>query len=354
MKKYLIAGVFALASAQAPAYADLNGARADAHAPIGVMGDHTHNSGEVMFSYRFMRMSMSGSRIGSDEVSPETIATSVANPFGMPPTLRVVPLDMTTDMHMFGAMWAPSDRVTLMAMANYLSREMDHVTFQGMMGTNRLGAFTTTSEGFGDTRVSALIRLTQGEHWRAHATLGVSLPTGSIDETDDVLTPMNMRPTLTLPYAMQLGSGTFDPILGLTIAGHHGQIGWGGQATAILRVHENDADYHLGDEFHATAWASYAASDAASFSARLAARTIGDIDGRDARIAAPVQTADPANYGGERVDFAVGANLAGQSGGLRGVRLAAEVAFPIYQDLNGPQMASDWMATIGLQYSFGG
>ena len=36
--------------------------RADDHAPIGVMADHYHEAGEVMFSYRFMSMSMKGNQ----------------------------------------------------------------------------------------------------------------------------------------------------------------------------------------------------------------------------------------------------------------------------------------------------
>ena len=45
--------------------------RPDSHAPIGVMGDHTHSAGEVMLSYRFMRMSMEGNRDGTDHVDPQ-------------------------------------------------------------------------------------------------------------------------------------------------------------------------------------------------------------------------------------------------------------------------------------------
>ena len=40
--------------------------RPDGHAPIGVMGDHRHEAGEIMFSYRFMYMNMDGSRDGAD------------------------------------------------------------------------------------------------------------------------------------------------------------------------------------------------------------------------------------------------------------------------------------------------
>lgn len=34
--------------------------RADGHAPISIMGDHTHNKGEFMVSYRYMPMWMDG------------------------------------------------------------------------------------------------------------------------------------------------------------------------------------------------------------------------------------------------------------------------------------------------------
>ena len=87
------------------------------------------------------------------------------------------------------------------------------------MGTNRLGEFTTETEGFGDTTLSALIRFFEREHQSAHLNAGFSIPTGSIEETDDILTPMGMRPTVRLPYPMQLGSGTFDAKPGPDLAG---------------------------------------------------------------------------------------------------------------------------------------
>ena len=33
-------------------------------------------------------------------------------------------------------------------------------------------------------------------------------------------------------------------------------------------------------------------------------------------------------------------------------RLALEIGAPVYQDLNGPQMAGDWMLTLGYQKAF--
>ena len=63
---------------------------------------------------------------------------------------------------------------------------------------------------------------------KLHLNAGLSLPTGDIDEEDDVLAPTGMRPTLRLPYAMQLGTGTWDLLPGLTYNGNHHQWGWGG------------------------------------------------------------------------------------------------------------------------------
>lgn len=341
-----------------PALADQPGApvRSDTHAPIGVMGDHTHKAGEWMVSYRYMHMAMKGSRIGTNAVTPAQIATTVPNRFFgrpmQPPTLRVVPTSMTMDMHMVGLMYAPSDWLTLMAMAMYVEKEMDHVTFMGGAGTTTLGTFTTRSDGIGDAKFSGLIRLYEDDTHHLHFNAGVSLPTGSIKKTDDILTPMGMRPTVRLPYPMQIGSGTVDLLPGITYSGLRNALGWGAQYLATIRVDDNGQAYALGDSHALTAWASVALAPWISASVRVAGETRGRISGIDPMIAAPVQTADPDFQGGDRVDLFFGFNLVGQSGFLRGHRLAVEIGFPVYQKLNGPQMETDWRMTVGYQKAF--
>lgn len=324
------------------------------HAPIGVMGDHMHDQGEFMLSYRYMTMDMDGNRIGNGSVSPEEIVTTIPNPFGsMPANLRVVPTRMRMDMHMFGAMYAPTDWLTGMVMVNYLYKEMDHITFDTGMGTNQVGTFTTATSGFGDTRLSGLIRLFEDDIHHLHLNAGLSLPTGSITEEDDVLAPNLMTPRLRLPYAMQLGSGTFDANPGMTYYGLNGRWGWGAQYTSEIRLeNENDEGYALGDRHAITAWGAYQWQDWISTSLRLSASTQDAIDGRDMRIMAPVQTADPDNYGGEVVSAGLGANFYVTEGYLKGHRLAVEAEIPIHRDLNGPQMENDMTLTFGWQKSF--
>ncbi len=231
MKPFLNGAAVAAAAicVAAPARADHERATiAKDHAPIGVMGDHMHEKGEIMFSLRAMRMNMEGNRIGTDAVSPEDIVTSVPNRFFgapmQPPTLRVVPTDMTMDMYMVGAMYAPTNWLTLMAMGMLVDKEMDHITFQGPAGTTRLGGFTTSAAGFGDTKLAGLVRLIRADEGaarhNAHLNLGLSLPTGSIGETDQILTPTGATPSPRLPYPMQLRSGSFDLEPGVTYTGH--------------------------------------------------------------------------------------------------------------------------------------
>jgi hypothetical protein len=59
--------------------------------------------------------------------------------------------------------------------------------------------------------------------------------------------------------------------------------------------------------------------------------------------------ANPDFYGGDRLDLLFGVNLIGQKGAICGHRLAAEFGFPVYQDLNGPQLETDYTFTLGWQ-----
>jgi len=322
-------------------------------APFGVMGAHMHPKGGWMFSYRFMTMDMEGNRIGEDGVSPEYIVANVPNRFFgapmQPPNLRIVPTDMTMDMHMFGAMYAPTDDFTLMIMGSYLKKSMDHITFNPM-GTARIGGFTTRTSGFGDTKVTGLYRLyEQGMH-HLHLNAGLSISTGSTDERDTILTPMGATPKVRLPYPMQLGSGTEDILAGLTYTATIDRLQLGAQYQGTFRTGE-DNGYTLGDVQQVTTWAAYKWKHWLSTSARLVYKDQDKIDGIDPQIVGPVQTANPDFQGGETTDFLLGVNIAG-SGALKGHELGVEYSIPIERDLNGPQLETDQVFSVGWRYGF--
>lgn len=322
------------------------------HAPIGVMGDHMHKAGEWMMSYRYMTMDMSDNLQGTDSISDDEIATSVANPYAnppmSPPTVRVVPQEMTTQMHMLGVMYAPTDDITLMAMLNYLDKEMDLKTYQGGMGTNILGIFTTESSGISDAKIGLLYRLHDDDIHHVHLNANWQIPIGDIEETDEALTPMNMRMNMRLPYGMQLGTGSNHLELGATYNGYSGLWSWGGQAIYNTVLDDNDEDYRWGDKLTLNGWASYQLSQTLSGSVRLIYRDQDEIDGMDQMIMAPVTTANPDNYGGTYLDAAFGINAVVANKH----RVAFEYQLPIEHDVNGVQMEMDSMLTLGYQLAF--
>ena len=138
---------------------------------------------------------------------------------------------MTMNVHAIGAMYAPRDMVTLMAIGSFSKLSMDHVT-----RTNT--TFTTESSGIGDLSISSLVSLYRGGSVRAHLHAGVWLPTGSI--TAAGVTPASMGEERQLPYPMQLGSGTLDVNPGLTLLGAGPSWCWGAQTTGRFPVGDND------------------------------------------------------------------------------------------------------------------
>ena len=310
-------------------------ARPDGHAPISVMGDHMHAMGEWMVSYRYMSMEMEGLLKGSKTLAPTMMATGF-----MP---NMLPTEMTMDMHMFGTMYAISNKWTLMGMLNYLDNEMS-------MPMGKMD-----SSGLGDIKIAGLYDLAQWDSGRRmHLKLGLNLPTGSIDEKHNG----NI-----LGYGMQLGSGTYDFEPAITYLAQTENYSYGAQLGGILRIGENDQDYTLGNKFEATLWGARKITDSLSASAKLDYSSQSEIDGRDIRIhdrrddvmmgmSMDSPTFDPNSQGRDITTFGLGLNYYFQNGGLSGHRLAAEWETPIDQKVNGVQLELDSVWTLGWQYAW--
>ena len=335
------------------------------YSPLGVMGNHAHQAGDAMFSYRYGIMEMNGNLIGSTPVSTQDIFDEG---FTMAPT------SMRMEMHMLGAMYAASDAITLMAMLPLKRMEMISEEMQEMqdMTTRR----KAVSSGAGDLKLTGIVPLwAGGGHSRTlKLTAGLSIPTGSIKGTN--MTGGHMA------YPMQLGSGTFDLLPGLTYLEEKDGWSWGAQVTSVIRLGENGEGYSLGNRFQATAWYSHKLSDMLSASARIEGATWGNVDGEDDRMDQMGQmlspNADPNRRGGERVDILFGLNIfldtdrwdkwdrlfvdkdngqllrkkPGENSMDQETRLAIEIGFPVHQDLDGPQMESAWRLMVGMHVSF--
>lgn len=339
MKKYLMA---LLVMATTALYAQNNdnnnqkwsAGRPDGHAPIAVMGDHMHGKGEWMFSYRYMYMNMDDLRRGTDDASTTDALADY----------MVTPTNMPMNMHMLGAMYAPSDKLTVMVMFNFLSMEMDHLTRMG-------GTFKTESSGFGDLKLSMLYRFFNKNHQSLHGQIGLSIPTGSVTESD--VTPASAPNEMELPYPMQLGSGTLDPSLALTYLGQGQVFSWGSQLRATFRVGTNDRDFRYGNRLSFNNWLGLKVAEWFSLSTRIEGLTVGELNGADPNLnPLMVITADTVNSGGYFINGGLGFNIYVPNGALKNLRIGFEIATPIYQDVNGIQLKTKETITLGTQYSF--
>ena len=307
--------------------------RPDGHAPISVMGDHMHAMGEWMVSYRYMTMEMKGLLDGSND----TTSTTAGSKFPRSMMGDMLPKEMTMDMHMFGAMHAISDQWTLMCMINYLDNEM----------TMQNGDMMETS-GLGDLKIGGLYDLARWKDGRrSHLSLGLSAPTGSIDEKSGANT---------VGYGMQLGSGTWDFQPAITYLGQTENYSYGAQLGGVLRIGDNDQGYTLGNQVDATVWGARKITDALSASLKIDHTCQEEVDGSHKGISTMQRTMtpakDPAHQGRDLTSAGLGLNYYFQSGALKGHRIAAEWETPIHQKVNGVQLELDSSWTLGWQYAW--
>ena len=316
----------------------------DAHvySPIGVMGSHLHGEGEWMFSYRFKFMEMEGLRKGDNRVSHKD---HIGNPVTMPGRYMVLPREMTMKMHMLGIMYGVTDDFTLAVMIPWMEKAMD---LEAANGTK----FSTRTDGFGDIKISGLYKLWSKEHDTLILNLGVSLPTGTINEYGNI----PMRPNGTrLPYPMQLGSGTVDFMPGLTYTGHNENWGWGAQAIATLPLNRNYRGYSKGNSFLFNTWVSRKITRNFATSFRVELNSWDDYvqdDNQISTMSLMTPTANSDLRGGTRVDAHIGFNYLFTEGVLKNNNIGIEFGVPVYQYLEGPNLETDWTATIGWQMAF--
>ena len=323
---------------------DAVGTAPEAQGPAGMMGDHVPHVGEFMLGLTWSHERHDGANYtGTRKASDAEIAAA---------GFTVRAKSMTMDMVMAHVMYAPNERITLMAMPMWMRMEM---TMLGIamppMGTDHVGhhtlmpgeTMTHAVSGIGDTKLGALVALSRAPKLSAHAGLLVSAPTGSVSRKNDDGSYVH--------YGMQPGSGTWDLEPSLTLRGKlTDRLSWGAQASGVIRLdHTNRSGYALGDRVAASVWTAARLDDRFSLSARLSYSDQGKIrghyDGPHNHLSPPDRQ---ANYGGQMVEAGLGANAVI----ARGLTLGAEANLPIHQDLNGFQLRKDFGLNFNISQTF--
>lgn len=310
----------------------------------GSSGGHHHGKGMWMFDYKFSRMYMKDLLDTTKRITPQQAVDPNGNYKYM-----MAPVDMTMDMHMLMIMYGITDKVMPMLMLHYMSNEMGMYTNDGTRST-------MTSSGIADTIISAMI---QGPH-KLNFDVGLSIPTGSIDikgrmvHGTDEDTGTLIADKRIYGYGMQMGSGSFELIHGIRYEDYAGDFGWGGSYSFTAPLNKNKADYKRGDKLLVDGWLQWSGINALAIKGKLQYRSIGQIEGVDERIEASNDfgnglemspAADASAYGGNRLDATA---IIAYKIPSPMITFTFEFTKPVYQNLWGPQMATDWIASMNI------
>lgn len=259
----------------------------------------------------------------------------------------VLPTEITQEVLTFRASYMLSDKDSIAISIPYVRQSTDHISI-----IPNYPQFLITSEGLGDIDLlwrRSLLKTKAGA--TIAGSLGMSLPTGSIDETGDTpRAPGNQQ----LPYTMQLGSGTNDLQIALRSRIPVNEWDMLLDAGARFRLGNNGRGYRLGNKYGAAISMQRPVSELWSVRGILAYENSGDIRGRDEEITVPgpfpypANITAPENFGGSRV-FA-GAEAALRVAGIHTV--SAIVGRDVHQDLNGVQIRAKWRAGLTWSCSF--
>ncbi len=305
----------------ANAYAHVNH-RADGHAPIGVMGDHGHAKGDLMFSARYMQMQMNN--MWDDSSETDVFDDS---------SYMMSPKKMSMSMTMLGAMYGIADKWTLMAMIPYLQSEM---TMERKMGGDDVEA---NSSGVGDITLTGMYEVIDMDKTRLYLNLGLQLPTGSTTQDDN---------DARLGYAMQTGAGSYAFVPSVVYSRYQDSTSYGIQFKLKAFLGENSEEYTRGNEYLLNLWGSYLISENISTSLRLEHLVRDPIKGEDEEMGSMSPVLNSTTYHGQRSTAFVGLNYLHSSGH----RLALEYGVPVSYNVSGPQMSVDSVLTLGWQKAF--
>ena len=317
-----------------------------AQPPIGVFGEAVHDSGEVKLSYRLHVENFAGLMDGENRLGVGEVA--LAYPGGS------VPSSLRSYAHIIELTWKPTEAATVFVTLPFYERTLSQyvVASDGSLGQ----PYNVSVRGFGDVILSGLYRVFVDEVHRIHLNLGLSLPSGSTNETSEApagitgVTPGSLQ---RLPYIMQLGSGTLSLRPGFTYNGLYRRTFWGGQILGVLQAGTNSEGYKSGNQYEATTWVGRRWTDWFRTSFRLKWQQWFDPTGEDDQLDPALSPlADPRFQGGQRLDALFGVDFNVVGGRFKGTRISIEAGLPAFQNLKGPQLRNDWFLTTGFQYAF--
>jgi len=317
---------------------------------INVYGGNALNGGKPWFlQYAYRSLEIGGYQHGTNRLNLEEVSFSPGSA-RTASNYPVVPTLITQNIHAFSTGYRFSESFSVSVSVPLIEQDTDHYSI-----VPGFSEFNIATDGIGDIALNgSFILPSSGSHIYT-VNVGVSLPTGSIDETGD--TPRNGPGTFErLPYTMQLGSGTYDLLLSTSFSNSGQVIDYGGSLNSIIRQGTNDNDYRLGNNYALRGWATYRWNQRFQPGVAVSFRHTDDIQGMDLGLTVPgpfpfpASITDPDNFGGKKAKVGFNARICVQES--CDLSFLFEINKPFYQDLNGIQVREKTEIALSAKFSF--
>ena len=351
-----------IAPMQADAYIGLCCGKCGGNMPMTIPGGGIPETHEFRFKIQPMIMHMSGLRNGNNNVDTASVLGMPVMMMTGKPTGKYMAAPTSMDMNMLNlaAGYSFTDDFFAGVMGMYTDNRMD-MQFSSMMKTSTgQNGFTMKSRGIMDTMLMTKYRLYADDPMIPSQEIslfaGLSMPTGSINERNSTH-PLAMRKTELLPYGMQLGSGTWDPVIGLLYQRSRSPLWWGLDARYTQRTGHNNRGYRLGNRAQVDAYLMYQPHVSLVLYGELNGDWQGKMHGEaDEALsgasghatkgiaASPYMTPlwDPAFSGKTQLFATIGAQW--QPVPLQIIDVGVQL--PIYQRMNGLQLKDKWRVML--------
>ncbi|GMQ79738.1 MAG: hypothetical protein BMS9Abin03_171 [Thermodesulfobacteriota bacterium] len=225
-----------------------------------------------------------------------------------------------------------TEKWALFGIAPFLSKDLEVTT--------PAGSKTRNIDGLGDMRFFARYTALQwdepGRTFRIAPFMGIEVPTGKDDEKDNIGR---------LPQPFQLGSGSWDPFLGIVLTRQ--TLEWEFDASISYQINTKANDFRFGD----------AARLNLSYQYRLWPRELSSgVPGFFYGVLESNLIWQDKNELGGSPDKDSGGTILYLTPGLQYVSrrfiIEAAVQLPVVQDLNGAGLENDFISTLSFRVNF--
>lgn len=285
------------------------------------------------------------------------------------PVVLVVPratqLRQVSESHSASATAKVTKHFGMSLKSSYVRKQMTSGIF---LNGARVTTYEETATGWGDTQLSVFWKQQVGSSRSAKVETGISLPTGRTDVRSKLRNsvfaqdginsgpgilnfgplPFDNRPLL--PISMQLGSGTYDLMLGTEFAADFNRVSAGVAFDARFRTGEAQQVYKLGDNAFGKGWVSYQLLPWLNATAHASGYREDSINLIDPTRHTVDRREEALNSGRTVIETGLGLEVVSTEGILRGQGLSIEYSLPVYQRTKGVQMERE--DTLAVRWSY--